>query len=160
MSTKPKVLISDKMSPLAAQIFRDRGIEVDVKPGLDVDALKAIIGDYDGLAVRSTTKVKGALLDAAKNLKVIGRAGIGVDNVDVGAATAESLGLFARLSHFDTADLPFYAAPSLWMVVAKPARIGKLDAAKWKTVTPQCRTTACATSPAATRATKKPKRRI
>jgi D-3-phosphoglycerate dehydrogenase len=83
----PKVLISDKLSPHAATIFADQGIEVDVKPGLSPDELKAIIGDYDGLAIRSATKVTADVLEAASNLKVVGRAGIGVDNVDIAAAT-------------------------------------------------------------------------
>ena len=87
----PRVLISDKMSPKAAEIFRARGIEVDEKPGLTKDELIAIIGDYDGLAIRSSTKATAPLLDAAKRLKVIGRAGIGVDNVDVPAATASGI---------------------------------------------------------------------
>ena len=79
----PKVLISDKLSPAAVEIFRRRGIEVDLKPGLSPADLRAIIGDYDGLAIRSATKVTRELLDAATNLKVVGRAGIGVDNVDI-----------------------------------------------------------------------------
>ena len=83
----PKVLISDKMSPAAAEIFKSRGLEVDVKTGLDKEELIEIIGDYDGLAIRSATKVTPPVLAAAKNLKVIGRAGIGVDNVDMKAAT-------------------------------------------------------------------------
>ncbi|UTW56460.1 phosphoglycerate dehydrogenase [Kordiimonas sp. SCSIO 12610] len=83
----PKVLISDKMSPLAEQTFKDRGVEVDFKPGLTKEELIEIIGDYDGLAIRSSTKVTPNVLKAAKNLKVIGRAGIGVDNIDVAAAT-------------------------------------------------------------------------
>ncbi|MBN8875215.1 MAG: phosphoglycerate dehydrogenase [Rhodospirillales bacterium] len=87
----PKVLISDKLSPAAVEIFRRRGIEVDVKPGLSPADLRAIIGDYDGLAIRSATKVTRELLDAATNLKVVGRAGIGVDNVDVRSATARGV---------------------------------------------------------------------
>lgn len=83
----PKVLIADKMSPRAAEIFRERGVEVDEKPGLDKDELAAIIGHYDGLAVRSSTKATAKLLEAAGNLKVIGRAGIGIDNIDLAAAT-------------------------------------------------------------------------
>ena len=72
------------------QIFKDRGIEVDFQPNLgkDKDKLAEIIGDYDGLAIRSATKVTAKILEQAKNLKVIGRAGIGVDNVDIPAATA------------------------------------------------------------------------
>ena len=65
----PKVLISDKLSPAAVEIFRRRGIEVDFKPGLSPAELRAIIGAYDGLAVRSATKVTRELLDAAPNLK-------------------------------------------------------------------------------------------
>ena len=87
----PKVLISDSMDPKAAEIFRANGIEVDEKPGLSKDELKAIIGDYDGLAIRSATKVTKELLEAATNLKVVGRAGIGVDNVDIPAASAKGV---------------------------------------------------------------------
>ena len=85
--TKPKVLISDKMSPDAAKIFAERGCEVHEKTGLSPDELKAIIGEYEGLAIRSSTKVTPEILEAATNLKVIGRAGIGVDNVDIPAAS-------------------------------------------------------------------------
>jgi len=87
----PRVLISDKMDPNAARIFREAGLEVDEKTGLSKDELKAIIGDYDGLAIRSTTKVTADVLEAATNLKVIGRAGIGVDNVDIPSATARGV---------------------------------------------------------------------
>ncbi|MGE3395703.1 MAG: phosphoglycerate dehydrogenase [Sphingomonas sp.] len=87
----PKVLISDQMDPKAAEIFRANGVEVDERPGLSADELKAIIGGYDGLAIRSATKVTPAVLDAATRLTVIGRAGIGVDNVDVPAATARGV---------------------------------------------------------------------
>ena len=84
----PRVLVSDKLSETAVQIFRDRGIDVDYQPdlGKDKDALLAAIPLYDGLAIRSATKVTPKILEAAKNLKVIGRAGIGVDNVDIPAA--------------------------------------------------------------------------
>ena len=86
----PRVLISDALSPAAVQIFKDRGVEVDFEPNLgkDKDKLAAIIGDFDGLAIRSATKVTAKLLAGATRLKVIGRAGIGVDNVDIPAATA------------------------------------------------------------------------
>jgi D-3-phosphoglycerate dehydrogenase / 2-oxoglutarate reductase len=87
----PKVLISDKMSPLAAQIFRERGVEVDEITGKTKEELIAMIGDYDGLAIRSATKVTADVIAAAKNLKVIGRAGIGVDNVDIPAASAAGI---------------------------------------------------------------------
>ena len=87
----PKVLISDKLSPAAVEIFRSRGIEVDVHPGLSPAELREIIGGYDGLAIRSASKVTKELLEAADNLKVVGRAGIGVDNVDVKSATARGV---------------------------------------------------------------------
>ena len=89
----PKVLISDELSEAAVNIFKSRGIEVDFQPQLGPDAakLKEIIGNYDGLAIRSATKVKPDIIAAAKNLKVIGRAGIGVDNVDIPAATAKGI---------------------------------------------------------------------
>ena len=86
-----KVLISDQMDPRAAAIFRERGIEVDEITGKTPDELAAMIGDYDGLAIRSSTKVTPAILDAATRLKVVGRAGIGVDNVDIPAATARGV---------------------------------------------------------------------
>ncbi len=83
----PKVLISEKLSPAAIQVFGNRGVQADVRVGLSQEELKAVIGQYDGLAVRSNTKVTADLLAAAPGLKVVGRAGIGVDNVDVFAAT-------------------------------------------------------------------------
>lgn len=89
--TKPKVLISDKMDPNAARIFEERGCDVDVITGKTPEELKAIIGQYDGLAIRSSTKVTKEILDAATNLKVIGRAGIGVDNVDIPYASSKGV---------------------------------------------------------------------
>ncbi|MDR3511256.1 MAG: phosphoglycerate dehydrogenase [Caulobacteraceae bacterium] len=87
----PRVLIADKLSPAAIDIFKARGVEADVKTGLPKEELLKIIGDYDGLAVRSATKADKDVIAAAKNLKVIGRAGIGVDNVDIPAATAAGI---------------------------------------------------------------------
>ena len=87
----PKVLISDKLSPKAEKIFTERGIEVDVITGLERDELIKIIAKYDGLAIRSSTKVTQKVLDAASNLKVVGRAGIGVDNVDIPYATSKGV---------------------------------------------------------------------
>ncbi|MCR5870379.1 MULTISPECIES: phosphoglycerate dehydrogenase [unclassified Sphingomonas] len=87
----PKVLISDKMDPKAAQIFRERGVEVDEITGKTPEELKAIIGQYDGLAIRSSTKATKEIIDAATNLKVIGRAGIGVDNVDIPYASSKGV---------------------------------------------------------------------
>jgi D-3-phosphoglycerate dehydrogenase len=89
----PRVLISDALSEAAVQIFRDQGVEVDFQPNLgkDKEKLAEIIGNYDGLAIRSATKVTAKLLEKATNLKVIGRAGIGVDNVDIPEATARGI---------------------------------------------------------------------
>ncbi|WP_379547732.1 phosphoglycerate dehydrogenase [Qipengyuania sp. DSG2-2] len=89
--TKPKVLISDKMDPNAARIFEERGCDVDVITGESPEELKARIGEYHGLAIRSSTKVTPEILDAATNLKVIGRAGIGVDNVDIPYASGKGV---------------------------------------------------------------------
>jgi len=89
--SKPKVLISDKMNKLAEDIFKAKGVEVDIKTGLKPDELKAIIANYDGLAIRSSTTVTPEILEAATNLKVVGRAGIGVDNVHIKAATGKGV---------------------------------------------------------------------
>ena len=92
MAEPVKVLIADKMDPRAAAIFRERGITVDEKPGLAPDELNAIIGGYDGVAVRSSTRINAAAMDAGlPRLKVIGRAGIGVDTIDVPAASARGI---------------------------------------------------------------------
>ena len=87
----PKVLISDDLSPRAAEILAARGIEVDMLPGITPEELKTRIAGYDGLAVRSATKVTAELLGRAPALKIIGRAGIGVDNIDVAAATQRGI---------------------------------------------------------------------
>jgi D-3-phosphoglycerate dehydrogenase len=84
----PRVLIADKLSPAAIDIFKARGVDADVRTGLTKDDLLKIIGQYDGLALRSATKADKQVIAAAKRMKVIGRAGIGVDNVDIPAATA------------------------------------------------------------------------
>src|SRR6185295_6758823 len=87
------VLVSDKLSKAAVQIFKDRGVEVDYQPdlGKDKEKLQSAIGLYDGLAIRSATKVTAKLIAGAPRLRVIGRAGIGVDNVDVPAATQRGI---------------------------------------------------------------------
>ena len=87
----PKVLITDDLSPRAVEIFTVRGIEADVETGLGAAELRRRIAGYDGLAVRSATKVTADLIAAADALKVIGRAGIGVDNIDVAAATERGI---------------------------------------------------------------------
>jgi D-3-phosphoglycerate dehydrogenase len=91
LTNAPRILISDKLSPAAVRIFEERGVAADLKPGLSPAELRSIIGDYDGLAVRSATKVTRELMEASSRLKVVGRAGIGVDNVDVKSATARGV---------------------------------------------------------------------
>ncbi len=127
-----KVLIADDLSQRAADIFRERGIEVDAKTGLGEDELIAIIGDYDGLAVRSATKATAKLLDAAKNLKVIGRAGIGVDNIDVAAATQR--GIVVMNTPFGNAITTAEHAIAMIMALARqlPAANASTQAGKWE----------------------------
>ena len=92
-----KILISDKSSPACGEVLRQAGHTVDEKFGLPPEELISIIGDYDGLIVRSATKVTADVIKAAKNLKVIGRAGSGVDNIDVKAANDNDIALMATL---------------------------------------------------------------
>src|SRR5437868_4936416 len=87
-TSMPKVLIADKLSPAAVAIFKERGVEIDNKPGMTKEELLAVVDQYDGIAIRSATKITADVIKAAKKLKVIARAGIGVDNVDIPAATA------------------------------------------------------------------------
>jgi D-3-phosphoglycerate dehydrogenase / 2-oxoglutarate reductase len=128
----PKVLISDELSPAAVQIFKDRGLEVDFKPGLKKDELIAIIGAYDGLAIRSATKVTADVLKAAVNLKVVGRAGIGVDNVDIPGATAR--GVIVMNTPFGNSITTAEHAISLMMALAReiPAANASTHAGKWE----------------------------
>jgi D-3-phosphoglycerate dehydrogenase len=132
--TAPKVLISDQLSTAAVDIFKRRGIDVDYQPDLGKDAakLKEIIGNYDGLAIRSATKVKADIIAAAGNLKVIGRAGIGVDNVDIPAATAK--GVIVMNTPFGNAITT--AEHAIAMLFAAARQIGAADAStqagKWE----------------------------
>jgi D-3-phosphoglycerate dehydrogenase len=128
----PKVLISDKLSPAAVAIFKDRGVEADVKTGLSKEELLKIIGDYDGLAIRSATKVTAEVIRAAKNLKVIGRAGIGVDNVDIPAATAA--GIIVMNTPFGNSITTAEHAIALMMALARdiPAANASTHAGKWE----------------------------
>jgi D-3-phosphoglycerate dehydrogenase / 2-oxoglutarate reductase len=130
----PRVLVSDKLSETAVQIFRDRGVEVDYLPdlGKDKDALLAKIGEYDGLAIRSATKVTPKILEAAKKLKVIGRAGIGVDNVDIPAASAR--GIVVMNTPFGNAITTAEHALSMMMALARqiPEANASTHAGKWE----------------------------
>ncbi len=128
----PKVLISDQMDPKAAEIFRSRGVEVDERPGLSKEELKAIIGGYDGLAIRSATKVTADLLAAADSLKVVGRAGIGVDNVDIAAASAK--GVVVMNTPFGNSITTAEHAIALMFALARelPAADSSTQAGKWE----------------------------
>jgi D-3-phosphoglycerate dehydrogenase len=130
----PRVLVSDKLSETAVQIFRDRGIAVDYLPelGKDKDALLAAIPAYDGLAIRSTTKVTPKLMAAATSLRVIGRAGIGVDNVDLPAATQR--GIVVMNTPFGNAITTAEHAIAMMMALARqiPEANASTRAGKWE----------------------------
>src|SRR5438034_6175949 len=130
----PKVLISDALSPAAVQIFRDRGVEVDFQPklGADKERLAQLIGDFDGLAIRSATKVTPKVLEKAKRLKVIGRAGIGVDNVDIPAATAK--GVIVMNTPFGNSITTAEHAVTLMLALARqiPQADTSTQAGKWE----------------------------
>ena len=130
----PKVLVSDELSETAVQIFRDRGVEVDYLPklGKDKDALLAAIGQYDGLAIRSATKVTEKLLAAATNLKVIGRAGIGTDNVDIPAASRR--GVIVMNTPFGNSITTAEHTIAMMLAVARqiPEANASTHAGKWE----------------------------
>ncbi len=130
----PRVLISDALSPAAVQIFKDRGVEVDFQPNLgkDKEKLAQVIDGFDGLAVRSATKVTGKILEKARSLKVIGRAGIGVDNVDIPAATAR--GVIVMNTPFGNSITTAEHAITLMLAVARqiPQADASTQAGKWE----------------------------
>jgi D-3-phosphoglycerate dehydrogenase len=130
----PKVLISDALSPAAVAIFKDRGVEVDFQPNLgkDKDKLAETINGFDGLAIRSATKVTAKMLDRAKSLKVIGRAGIGVDNVDIPAATAR--GIIVMNTPFGNSITTAEHAITLMLALARqiPEADASTRAGKWE----------------------------
>ncbi len=130
----PRVLISDKLSPTAVQIFKDRGLDVDYEPelGKDKEKLHSVIGKYDGLAVRSATKATEKIIGAAHNLRVIGRAGIGVDNIDIPSATAR--GIIVMNTPFGNSITTAEHAISLMMALARqiPAANASTQESKWE----------------------------
>ena len=128
----PKVLISDKLSPRAADIFRERGVDVDFRPGLRDEELRQAIRDADGLAIRSATTVTAELLDAAENLKIVGRAGIGVDNVDIDAATQR--GVVVMNTPFGNSVTTAEHAIAMMMSLARqlPLANASTHAGKWE----------------------------
>ncbi len=130
----PRVLISDALSPAAVQIFKDRGVDVDFQPALgkDKEALAAAVGKFDGLAVRSATKVTAKLMECAGQLRVIGRAGIGVDNVDIPAATAK--GIIVMNTPFGNSITTAEHAITLMLALARqiPQADASTQAGKWE----------------------------
>ena len=128
----PRVLIADSLSPAAVDIFRQRGVEVDVNTGLSKEDLLKIIGDYDGLAVRSATKATKEVIAKAPRLKVIGRAGIGVDNIDIPAATAA--GVVVMNTPFGNSITTAEHAIAMMFALARqiPAADVSTQAGKWE----------------------------
>ncbi|MHC5305771.1 phosphoglycerate dehydrogenase [Bartonella sp. LJL80] len=130
----PRVLVSDKLSPTAVQIFKDRGVDVDYLPdlGKDKEKLAEVIGQYDGLAIRSATKVTEKLIAAATNLKVVGRAGIGVDNVDIPAASRR--GIIVMNTPFGNSITTAEHAIAMMFAVARelPLADASTKAGKWE----------------------------
>jgi D-3-phosphoglycerate dehydrogenase len=128
----PKVLIADKLSPAAIAIFKERGVEADVKTGLSKDELLKIVDQYDGIAIRSATKITAEVIKAATKLKVVGRAGIGVDNVDIPAATAA--GVIVMNTPFGNSITTAEHAISLMLALARelPAANASTQAGKWE----------------------------
>ena len=128
----PKVLIADKLSPAAIAIFQERGVEFDNKPGMTKEELLACVGDYDGIAIRSATKITREVLAAAKRLKVVGRAGIGVDNVDIPAATGA--GVIVMNTPFGNSITTAEHAIALILALARelPAANASTQAGKWE----------------------------
>ena len=128
----PRVLISDKLSPAAVEIFRRRGIDADLKPGLAPAELRAIVGEYEGLAVRSATKVTRELLEAATRLKVVGRAGIGVDNVDLKTATARGI-VVVNTPHGNSITTAEHAIALMFALARQlPEASASTKAGKWE----------------------------
>ena len=127
-----KVLISDNLAPAGAQILRDAGLEVDINTGLPLEELKKIIGKYDGLVIRSATKVTADVIECAAKLKVIGRAGIGLDNVDVPAASQK--GIVVMNAPDGNATTAAEHAISMMMALSRniPQATASMKAGKWE----------------------------
>ncbi|MFO1172857.1 MAG: phosphoglycerate dehydrogenase [Hyphomicrobiaceae bacterium] len=128
----PRVLIADELSPQAVQVFAANGVVADVRTGLSKEELLAAAPDYDGIAVRSATKITDKVLGAAMKLKVVGRAGIGVDNIDVKAATAK--GVIVMNTPFGNSVTTAEHAVTLMLALARqiPAADRSTQAGKWE----------------------------
>jgi D-3-phosphoglycerate dehydrogenase len=127
-----RVLISDSLSPRAVDLFRQRDIQVEQRVGLKPEELRNIIGAFDGLAIRSSTKVTSSILSAATRLRVVGRAGIGVDNVDVAGATAR--GIVVMNTPFGNSITTAEHAIAMMFALAReiPAASASTRAGKWE----------------------------
>jgi len=127
-----KVLISDNLAPVGAQILLDSGLEVDIKTGLSPEELKSIISEYEGLVIRSATKVTAEIIEAAANLKVVGRAGIGLDNVDI--ATASKHGIVVMNAPDGNATTAAEHAIAMMVSLARniPQATASMKAGKWE----------------------------
>ena len=128
----PRVLIADKLSPAALEIFSERGIDADVKTALSKEELLEIAADYDGIAIRSATRITADVIKAARKLKVVGRAGIGVDNIDIPAATAA--GVIVMNTPFGNSITTAEHTIALMMALARelPAANASTQAGKWE----------------------------
>lgn len=127
-----RVLISDNLAPVGVEILKKAGLEVDIKTGMTPDEIKAIIGDYDGLVIRSATKVTGDLLESAGRLRVVGRAGIGLDNVDIPAASEK--GVVVMNAPDGNATTAAEHAISMMMALSRniPQATASMKAGKWE----------------------------
>jgi D-3-phosphoglycerate dehydrogenase len=127
-----KVLIADELSPAAVDIFKERGIEVDLKPGMKPEELLTVCDQYDGIAVRSATKITAKVVETAKRLRVVGRAGIGVDNIDIPAATAR--GVCVMNTPFGNSITTAEHAIAMMMALAReiPQADHSTQAGKWE----------------------------
>lgn len=132
MNAVPKILIADKMDQQAEDIFRRNGLDVDIKTGLSPEELAKIVGTYDGIAARSSAKISSVVIAAAKNLKVVGRAGIGVDTIDVPAATAA--GVIVMNTPFGNSITTAEHAIAMMMALARqiPEANASTHAGKWE----------------------------
>ena len=127
-----KVLISDNLAPIGATILQDAGLEVDINTGLPPEELKKIISEYDGLVIRSATKVTADIIEAASNLKVVGRAGIGLDNVDIPEASKR--GIIVMNAPDGNATTAAEHAIAMLMALTRniPQATASMKAGKWE----------------------------
>src|SRR5579863_3289538 len=126
------VLIADELSPRAVEVLSRRGIAVDVRTGLSPEALAAAVGSYEGLAVRSATKVTAAVIEAGRRLAVIGRAGIGIDNIDLAAATQRGI-VVMNTPHGNSVTTAEHAIALMFALARQlPAADRSTQAGKWE----------------------------